>query len=231
MKKMLLLGIGLFICAQSFGQDPELFGTWYLYFVMDTDLGTPYEVSEIEPPINPFIIISETGSPEIIEVSGEGACNTFNATYFVQGGGISNTIFDRTIEDCGIQEHNSFENSFFGFMESIGTFNISSDSEGFTLYFNNPLMGYAIFKDYPLSIPEKDSLDFTIFPNPVSDKIFVISEKPIIETIEVFSMAGKKIMEVDGAENVVDVSALSKGIYFLEITSSETKSVQKFIIN
>jgi hypothetical protein len=71
--------------------------------------------------------------------------------------------------------------------------------------------------------------EFKIFPNPVFDQLFISSEKLIIKTLSVFSTTGQMILEIEDASNSIDVSSLSKGMYFLEISSSEGKSVQKFI--
>ncbi len=227
MKKLLLIVLTCFFSFQSFGQDPdpELFRTWYLYFVQSTDLGTPYEVSEIDPTIQPFITILEN-----LDFNGEGACNTFNGTYEHMGTNEMNSIsFNSTDNDCGVQIHNSFENSYFGFMQSYIWYNISQDSDGLTLAFGEPLMGSAIFKDYPLSASDFTLNEVVIYPNPVSDQLFISSENTMIETITIYSLTGKKVVEVVSETNSIDVTTLSKGMYFVEISSASGKSVKKFI--
>lgn len=47
----------------------------------------------------------------------------------------------------------------------------------------------------------------------------------------IFSMSGKKVLEVSNIENSINVSLLSNGIYFLKIISSEGRDFQKFIKN
>jgi len=116
-KALLIVLVGLF-SFQSFGQDPdpELFRTWYLFFVQVTDEGYPYDVSNIDPPIVPFITILED-----LSFNGEGACNTFDGDYEHLGtNNMSVVTFNNSSNDCGIQVHNSFENSFFQFMVGFG---------------------------------------------------------------------------------------------------------------
>ncbi len=228
MKKILLILLIGFFSFQGFGQgpDPELFRTWYLRFVLSTDLNDPYEVSEISPAINPFITISED-----LSFSGEGACNTFTGVYeyFDENTLSAINSFNETNEDCGSQAHNSFETHFFSFIANEFWYEITQESDGLTLTASNMLMGYAIFKEFPLSTSEFIINDITIYPNPVSDKLFISSENTVIEKISVYSLTGRKVAEVVDETNSIDVSNLSKGIYFIEISSTEGKTVKKFI--
>ena len=235
MKKIALLLILSLISFKSIGQEnPELFRTWHLYFVLATDLDTPYEVSEIQPPIRPFITISETNNPEIVEIIGEGACNSFSGTYSHTNDPsypeILSIDFTNTQDDCGLQLHNSFEDSFFGFMGG-GWYDIQADNQGFTLRIDNPLMGYALFKSYPLSISEKEISKFKIFPNPANNDLYVLSEKAAINSISIISINGRKVLKTTNTKSAIDVSSLSKGLYFLEIIALEGRYVQKFIKN
>ena len=68
-----------------------------------------------------------------------------------------------------------------------------------------------------------------IFPSPVTDTLFITSEGITVEKIIVYSISGKQVIEASANENSIDVSNLSEGLYFIEIFSSERKSVQKFI--
>ncbi len=65
----LLIACSLQCLAQD--PDPDLFRTWYLSFVQESDAGLPYVVSEINPPIQPYITILEN-----LDYNGEGACNS-----------------------------------------------------------------------------------------------------------------------------------------------------------
>jgi len=226
-KPLLIVLIGLF-SFQSFAQDPdpELFRTWYLYFVQSTDLGTPYEVSEIDPPIQPYITILED-----LSFNGEGACNTFEGSFSYENPNIlfSNT-FNETNEDCGIQIHNSFENSFFGLVQGIMSYSISQESDGLMLYFDTILMGSAILRDYPLSTSDFNLNTIKLYPNPVSETLNVFIENNVIEKMVVYSINGEIVIEQNyNQNNSIDVSLLSKGMYFVEIFTSEGKTVKKFI--
>ena len=54
-------------------------------------------------------------------------------------------------------------------------------------------------------------------------KIIDINEKTI------YSLQGKVVFSENSISKIIDVSNLSEGLYFIEISSSEGKSIQKFI--
>lgn len=227
MKKLLLIFVSLFISSQSFAQDPDpdLFRTWYLYEIQASDLDDQYIVADIDPPIFPSITILET-----LEFNGVGACNTFIGTFSHEPPNyLQLTGFTSTNDDCGIQIHNSLENSFFGYLYDFW-YDITPDGNGLSLNTNNPIFGYAIFKDYPLSINENNfQKNLSLFPNPVKDLLFIASEGITIEKIAVYSISGQRIQTFELSNQSIDVSNLAPGMYFLEISSSEGKSVQKFL--
>jgi len=227
MKKLLLIFVSLFISSQSFAQDPDpdLFRTWYLYEIQASDLDDQYIVADIDPSIFPSITILET-----LEFNGVGACNTFIGTFSHEPlNYLQLTGFTSTNDDCGIQIHNSLENSFFGYLYDFW-YDITPDGNGLSLNTNNPIFGYAIFKDYPLSINENNfQKNLSLFPNPVKDLLFIASEGITIEKISVYSISGQRIQTFELSNQSIDVSNLAPGMYFLEISSSEGKSVQKFV--
>ena len=81
----------------------------------------------------------------------------------------------------------------------------------------------------PLSVSDLSLSKFSIYPNPVSDQLFISSKNTVIETISIYSLTGKKVFEGANKTNSIDVSTLSKGMYFVEISSASGKSVKRFI--
>jgi len=229
-KTILLLLISLF-SFQSYAQNPDLYRTWYVRFVLSSDLNDPYEVSEISPPIQPFITILED-----LSFTGEGACNTFNGVYVYEYLGYDTLSalnnFNETNEDCDFQIHNSFETHFFGFIGEEFWYEITQENDGLTLAAGNMFMGYAIFKEFPLSVSDNNLSDITIYPNPVSNKLYITSENSVLNKITVFSATGKLILEQsNNQDQTIDVSTLEKGIYFIELLSEKGKTTKKFIKN
>ncbi|NBW30777.1 MAG: T9SS C-terminal target domain-containing protein, partial [Flavobacteriales bacterium] len=99
------------------------------------------------------------------------------------------------------------------------------------------MMGQFVVTDQ-VGIKETSLLsDFTIFPNPTKEKIFVqLGEVPSeIYYATITNSAGKIVMMLPKPElsGGIDVSHLKKGTYFLELIEqkSKAKTTKKFIID
>ncbi|MCB0465178.1 MAG: T9SS type A sorting domain-containing protein [Aequorivita sp.] len=235
MRRITILLFGVLIGFQGFGQDPdpELFKTWELYRIVP-DFGFPVIVSEIDPPINPYLTINYDLSFE-----GFGACNSFsgNFEYQVSQHKLRPINYTETTETCDTQIWNDFEFYYFDFFAIeddywYDIFTDSSDGLQHMLYTNNP---FGLVLDFiagnPLSIAENNSEKIELYPNPASDQLFIKSAKVNIKKATVYSISGKIIKEYLAIGGVIDVSALAKGMYFLEIITIEGRSVKKFIKN
>ena len=88
----------------------------------------------------------------------------------------------------------------------------------------------VVFSD-DCSLGKEDFLmtQIAIYPNPVSETLFIASEGISIEKKTVYSLQGKLVLSEMNASKTIDASNLSEGLYFIEISSSEGKSIQKFI--
>ncbi len=82
------------------------------------------------------------------------------------------------------------------------------------------------------SIEELNNSEFTIYPNPVKDIVTIsIASKVVINTINLYSVTGKLIKEIQLPKNQIDLSELKSGIYFIEIISDKQKVVKKLLKN
>lgn len=81
----------------------------------------------------------------------------------------------------------------------------------------------------------KGNLGFTIFPNPVREKLYITlaNAKSTVYYITIFNLNGKALMMLPQPEiqKGIDISSLAKGTYILQLMDKETKSIstQKFI--
>lgn len=71
----------------------------------------------------------------------------------------------------------------------------------------------------------------TISPNPASDKLFLHLERVITAKVSIYNTSGQILLEVNAAniENGIDISRLSRGLYFVEIDGNDHKAMGKFI--
>lgn len=66
-----------------------------------------------------------------------------------------------------------------------------------------------------------------IYPNPVSDLLYINAESlPGIHTAEIYSVSGQLLISTDN-ENVIDVSGLARGIYFVKLKAGGAETVFK----
>ena len=231
MKKTLLILFISFFSFQGFAQDPDLFQTWY-YLYQEGDLGDPGDfVWDIEPPITPYITITES-----LEFNGFGACNSFSGDFIYSNntsGEYLNPInYTRTYETCDFEEHIDFEMFFLSFFANEGERNFSILDTPSDQYLSfTTTTGFIVhFRNSPsLSSSDNSLHNLVLYPNPVSDKLYISSDNTVAESTSIYSLTGKKILEAVNETNSINVSALSKGMYFLELTSSEGKTVKKFI--
>ena len=81
-----------------------------------------------------------------------------------------------------------------------------------------------------LSNSEFSSLDFKIFPNPVSGNYLNIKTNQVLK-IRVYDVLGKLIMatKVDSNNSKIDVSQLKKGIYLIKLDSDKGSNTKKLI--
>ena len=225
--KYLFLVLSIACSLQCLAQDPDpdLFRTWYLSFVQNSDNGFPYVVSEIDPPIYPYITILEN-----LDYNGEGACNSFSGKFNLPFPDTLETIeYTNTSTDCGFQAHNSFENSYFWFEELTTWYEIKHVGNSLELTLGNGIFGIAIFKDYTLSSPDFYLNEIKIYPNPSSLHVFIKSHKDLITKIELYNLLGERIQSMNNNVESINISNLVSGIYLLKIYTEQGATVKKII--
>ena len=82
---------------------------------------------------------------------------------------------------------------------------------------------------------KKDVIAFSIFPNPVDDKLFIKLNNTTTEVyyVTITNINGKAVIMLPQPEinKGIDVSSLAKGVYFVQLMDKKTKSIttQKFV--
>jgi len=106
-----------------------------------------------------------------------------------------------------------------GFFDSIGGIRVNS-------------MGRWVG---PLGINEiqNNKNSYTLYPNPASDKLFIVGTFEGNKSISVYNVVGQQVisMEGQGKQITLNTSALSTGMYFVQVKEEQTGkiSVLKFI--
>lgn len=82
-----------------------------------------------------------------------------------------------------------------------------------------------------LKTTEANKAVFSIYPNPVQNFLTIQSELPIT-SVEIYTATGQLITApIDLNQKIIQVSHLTKGVYFLNLWSNNHKSTYKFIKN
>jgi hypothetical protein len=91
------------------------------------------------------------------------------------------------------------------------------------IYYN-----WIAFDGSALGLNDFDNISFKLFPNPTNNTLNIQSKTPI-EKVKIYSPQGVLINEY--SSNIIDVSQLSAGIYFVEVTVDGENAIKKFIKN
>lgn len=99
----------------------------------------------------------------------------------------------------------------------------------------DPLGTAGIFKlSGPLATPGfENTAKFKVFPNPATSVVTISTPDVDSANLSVTDLSGKVVMtkSLNGIENTVDISSLSTGAYFFELTSDNKKEVIKILKN
>lgn len=70
----------------------------------------------------------------------------------------------------------------------------------------------------------------SLYPNPTKNTLNIDSKDLTIDTVSIFSIDGKEVLNVNKVQNTIDVSSLTAGIYVVKLTSNESVLTRKIII-
>ncbi|MCX6147346.1 MAG: PKD domain-containing protein [Candidatus Kapabacteria bacterium] len=109
-----------------------------------------------------------------------------------------------------------------------GNFTVSlivSDGTTSSTYTKEKFISVSDNTDVEGGLFNKETPPFS--PNPVKDKLFIkTTEFNIDDKIQILDLKGRKLIETELNE-IIDVSSLSKGIYFLKIRDKEWKFIKE----
>ena len=234
MKKIFITALTLIFCYNCFAQDPQLFkNTWYLQKVVIED------IEYFPPGINGEGVIIPLEFNEFPGEVGTSVCNVISSSCtYSSTESLITTLGDWTIFgfECDNNENLAFANLYYTSIWHLSinqsfdlSYLIENDGDNKKLTITNNEGNQAIYGNVLLAIPNFENSFFTIYPNPASDQLYITSENYVIENVTIYSALGKKVIELENFDTSIDVSYLSEGMYFIEVSTSKGKSVQKFI--
>ncbi|WP_445454737.1 T9SS type A sorting domain-containing protein [Flavobacterium sp. 25HG05S-40] len=90
----------------------------------------------------------------------------------------------------------------------------------------NPSIG--ILASNALNIDTSESLDVRIFPNPTSNDITIITTATIY-SYEIIDVQGKVVKSNHFEQNIINISELENGVYFIKINSENNSTTKKIV--
>lgn len=217
----------IFFFIQTNAQDSNLYGTWYLY-ELEADLaGVFWNAEEAESSIEPTLTINNDLSFE-----GFGVCNSFFGSYSYNSnnGTLLTMSFNSTDSTCGTPQENGFESNYFNYVSYDILYPTINVEEGYTELKLENLPGYiATYRNIGLSVYEENLFQLKIYPNPISDKLQILSDKDQSMLIKIIDIHGQVILAHKSKSKILNTSTLNSGIYFLEITIDNSVIVKRFI--
>ena len=240
MMKKLLLFLFLLTATSVFCQDSRIYGTWYLYS-LEIDGEIFYSPSNDEVDFVDLVFDEMPTNTLFTNV-----CNTASGEIIFDSSGYSFSIPEGlgiTLLECENPENNTFENLYFDFF-------LSNEAQPFDFSFvivnpnNDEELGLSIqasngdianYNNYLLANNDYYIGDFSIYPNPVQDKLIIKSSSSISSILKttIYSIQGKQMISENlkiENEVFIDVSHLSSGMYFINVKNEiGATTTQKFV--
>ncbi|MBT8257530.1 MAG: carbohydrate-binding protein [Bacteroidia bacterium] len=80
-----------------------------------------------------------------------------------------------------------------------------------------------------LGIEDPEFEGLKIYPNPVTNKLYIKSNSIHLTKVEIFTLLGQKVMDVRSDLNAIDLTNLSKGMYLVKLLNSDGYIIKKLI--
>ena len=107
---------------------------------------------------------------------------------------------------------------------------LSHNYSGLTSSYQGKKFGYSVrfVRDaQTASVDDNSIYNFKIFPNPTKEYINIDCSS--LESVSIYNILGKKLIKE--TSNRINVSSLSKGVYFIKVSDGINSSTKKFIKN
>lgn len=217
MKKLL---VTLVICLNSWFMSAQLISTLNISPTGDATIVDVNIAVFISTSPSAFIIEEHTIDSTII---------TMNICYFVNGLQVASPIYNHTFP-VTVPSNDNYSiiiNLYRSETESTCDYTEITDTA--TLDFTTPLTSIV-----SLSVSEFEQLEnqIMVYPNPVNNSLsFSTSESLNINSIELYSVLGKKINAEYDEFNRINVSNLNIGIYFVIFHTDKGRVEKKIVVN
>lgn len=228
------------------GSEDFIFYNYYSYSGLSGEIGRLSLTS-----LNGYSFVIDTGVQEIVTVEYHSQ-NDSSVFGYIFSNAVSRLLDFDTIDTNSIFSTNEYIANYEDQMHvwivhrlsvwfgQSGYIGFRKDTMGSTYYgwikvkvgyySDIQIIEYGVEKSI-IGIAAIENPDFLIYPNPVSDKLII--ENSGFETIKIYDLKGSllisKNIDFQNQMNKLDVSGLSPGIYFLNLSNHKQTISRKFV--
>ena len=85
---------------------------------------------------------------------------------------------------------------------------------------------------WAVGINEASISDFSIYPNPAENVVFIKSQNNTAKKLEIYNLLGANVFSntVIGTLNKVDLSSIEKGVYLIKVTDGNTVNTKRLVV-
>ena len=236
MKNISHLVMTLIISVQVFAQDPDprIFTTWYITEYIDEGV-----ITYFPPEGYPITFVDEGNGdcpyffdfPNHISSGQDCIENLTNEQFAIHSLGVlaeGELCLDGSFACLEFfDKYYSFYTFLIGTGEASHFYEIQENSNGTkTLVVTNAIFSVAIYSNVNLSVDEFLKTRVVVFPSPAKDILHIDSEVQI-DNIQIYSIQGQLINETSNTE--IDVSGLSAGLYFANLSVDGQTITKRFV--
>lgn len=127
----------------------------------------------------------------------------------------------------GNSEARLFDNATDPDSSSPGMMGVNALSDFYTITLAGAINEFA--GNETLSVPTSEITELSVYPNPASDNVNIVSNNPI-NRIEVYDILGKQVKALQNT-NHINVSDLNSGIYLFKIWIKNKVSIKKIVVD
>ncbi|MAM30589.1 MAG: hypothetical protein CMC13_16355 [Flavobacteriaceae bacterium] len=232
MVQKLLLGMVLLFSSALMAQDPDLIETnWFLDRVVISG-------EEHFPLVNEEV----PNVPLFFEDNGNGllfwsfVCDALGGEpIFFGTDSFAIEELVQTLGGCFNNDNLPFQLTYFEFyfanasMTDPYLYDITDDgNSGKSMTITNVNGDTAYYNNALLSVEETNFDSISLYPNPATDRVTIQAEISV-DQVHLYNVLGNRLLSQKNQTNTIDISSLSAGVYFVEVVSSQQRSIQKLI--
>lgn len=88
---------------------------------------------------------------------------------------------------------------------------------------------YIYTYNIPTAVAENKVENVSVSPNPARNMLCINGEYENIQSMDIYNMAGQKVMHINGYVNTLNISGLADGMYLIQLNSNDARITGKFV--